>query len=158
MRAIWSFMDLRQRYWLRQSRGRYCCQRSIKLLLPNIIGQYLLYYMSNVYGSSTLVYGYIYCEILLNILLTFHVLKSWAWCYYCDVRYHSIPWVTFLSNNSTIWRYNSTIWCHNSSTMRTGNIEKYCLVNMVFLVSMHHYERSCDQVLTNQRWVFMFNI
>ncbi len=30
--------------------GQYCYQRSIKPILPDIIGQYLLYYMSNVYG------------------------------------------------------------------------------------------------------------
>ncbi len=30
-------------------------------ILTDILGQYLLYYMSNVYGSSTLVYEYIYC-------------------------------------------------------------------------------------------------
>ncbi len=35
--------------------------RSIKPILPDIIGQYLFYYMSDVYGSSTLVYGYICC-------------------------------------------------------------------------------------------------
>ncbi len=41
--------------------GQYCCQRSIKPILTDIIGQYLLYYISNVYGSSTVVYGYTYC-------------------------------------------------------------------------------------------------
>ncbi len=76
MRAIWRFMDISQ----------YCCQRSIKPILPDIIGQYMLYYMSNVYGSCTLVYGYIYCQILLNNLPTFPVLKSGAWCYYCEVK------------------------------------------------------------------------
>ncbi len=63
MRAIWSFMDLRQQYWPRLHLGQYCCRRSIKPILSDIIGQYLLYYMSNVYGSSTnlsLVYEYIY--------------------------------------------------------------------------------------------------
>ncbi len=32
-----------------------------KTHIAQIIGQYLLYYLSNVYGSSILVYGYIYC-------------------------------------------------------------------------------------------------
>ncbi len=32
-----------------------------KAILPHIIGQYLLYYMSNIYGSRTMIYGYIYC-------------------------------------------------------------------------------------------------
>ncbi len=32
-----------------------------KTHIPDIIGQYLLYYMSNVYGWCPLVYGYIYC-------------------------------------------------------------------------------------------------
>ncbi len=36
MRAIWSFMNRTQ------SRGQYCCRRSIKPILPDIIGQYLL--------------------------------------------------------------------------------------------------------------------
>ncbi len=52
MRAIWSFMDLRQQYWPRQSWGQYCCRRSITPILPDILGQYLLYYMSNVYNST----------------------------------------------------------------------------------------------------------
>ncbi len=51
---------------------------------------------------------------------------------YCDVRYHSSTWVTFLSTNSTIWDHNSTIWRHNSSTMMLNNMLWYCLVNMVF--------------------------
>ncbi len=32
----------------------------LKPILPDITGQHLFYYMSNVYGSNTLVYGYIY--------------------------------------------------------------------------------------------------
>ncbi len=71
--------------------GQYCCRRSIKPILPDIIGQYLLYYMSNVYGSSTLVYGYIYCYILLNVLLA-NIPCSTVWgmvliqcILYCDI-------------------------------------------------------------------------
>ncbi len=118
------FMDLRQQYWLRQSRGQYCCWRSIKPTLPNSIGQYLLYYMLNVYGWSPLVYEYIYCWYVFNNLLPFPVLQSVAWCYYCDIilsfyniRYHGSTRVTFLSNNSTIWH-------HNSSTMMRGQYWK----------------------------------
>ncbi len=57
MRALWSFMDLRHQYWPRQSWGQYCCRRSIKPILPTIIGQYLLYYSPDVYDWSTFVYG-----------------------------------------------------------------------------------------------------
>ncbi len=162
---MWSFMDLRQQYWPRWSLSQYCCWRSIKPILPDIIGQYLLYYMSNIYGSSPLVYGYIYCYILLNNLLSFPVLQSGAWCYYCDtilsycdVRYNGSTRVTFLSNNSTIWCHNSTIRHHNSKTMTIFNLGKYWLVNMVFWVSMHHYWRLCEQESTNQLWVFTFDI
>ncbi len=44
MRAILNVMD---------SRGQYCYRRSIKPILPDNIGQNLLYYMSNVYGTRT---------------------------------------------------------------------------------------------------------
>ncbi len=61
-------------------------------------------------------------------------------------------WILILLSN-----YN-TLCCHNSSTMMTGNIEKYWLVNIVFWISMHQYWRSCDQKLTNQLWLFTFDI
>ncbi len=51
---------------------------------------------------------------------------------YCDIRYHSSTWVTFLSNNSTIWHHISTRH-HNCSTMTTFNIGKYWLVNISIL-------------------------
>ncbi len=63
-----------------------------------------------------------------------------------------------LSNNNMLWCYNSTIWHHNSSTMMTGNIGKFWLVNMVFWVSMQQYWRSCDHESTNQLWLFTFDI
>ncbi len=40
--AIRCSMDLRQQYWQKQSRGQYCCQSSIKPILPRIINQKLL--------------------------------------------------------------------------------------------------------------------
>ncbi len=140
-------------FWGKNS-CQYCCRRSIKPILPNIIGQYKLYYMSNVCGWCPLVYGYIYCYIVFNNLLPFPVLQFGAWCYYSnitlsyyDLRYHESTsqqyqavremWmeghsqlglgstrVTFLSNNSTIWHHNSTIWHHNSSTMTRGQYWK----------------------------------
>ncbi len=122
------------------------------VLWTDIIDQYLLYYMSNVYGWHPLVYGYIYCQIVFNNLLPFPVLLSGAWCYYCDIilsyydiRYHdstsqqyqavrdiwkeghyqlglSSTKVTFLSNNSTIWCHNNTIWRHNNTIWRHNSI------------------------------------
>ncbi len=52
---------------------------------------FALLYVKCLQGSSTLVYGYIYCYILLNNLLTFPVLVYGATIVtsYCDVRYHS---------------------------------------------------------------------
>ncbi len=79
---------------------------------------------------------------LINKLLPFPVLHgAFNIMSYCDIRYHGSTWVTFLSNNGTICHTNNTIWCHNNSTMTRVSIGKYWLVNMVFWVSMHNYER-----------------
>ncbi len=65
----------------RQSRGQYYCWRSIKPILSNIRGQYLLYYMWNVYASSPFVYGYIYCQFVFNT--PYKILEMHSTCSNC---------------------------------------------------------------------------
>ncbi len=137
MRVIWSFMDLWQQYWPRQSWGQYCCWRFIKPTLPEIIGQYLLYYMSNVYSSNHFLFYSLghgvtivksYCRII-----TSNKIVAPEWHFY-----------------QTIVQYDVTIIQYNVTIIKPFNIGKYLLVNMVFGVSMHHYWGSCDQESTNQ--------
>ncbi len=77
MRAIWNFMGLRQQYWPRW--------RSIKPILPNIIGQYLLIicqmFMVQTHWSMD-IYNAIF-----SLIMYYHssVLQPGEWCYYCDI-------------------------------------------------------------------------
>ncbi len=132
-----------------------------KLIHPEIVRIEWFWPLGNSRNIATVTLDY-YCDIILNNLLTFLVLQSKAWWYYCDsycyVRYQCRTCVTFLTKNSTIWCHNSTIWCHNSSiwchnntiwhhnstiwchnsrTTITGNIKKYWLVIKIFWVTMH---------------------
>ncbi len=168
MRAIWCFMDLRQQYWPSQSRGQYCCRRSINPILPNIISQNLLYYMLNVYGWSPLVYKYTYYWNVFNNLLHFPVLHDVTIVTsYCPVITSDIMvapvwhfYQTIVQYDVTIVQFDITIVQYNVIIVAPwwkDNIWKYCAVNMVFWVSMHHYWKSCDQESTNQDWVFIFD-
>ncbi len=61
---------------------------------------------------------------------------------------------TIVQYDITIVQYDVTI----VAPWREDNIGKHCLVNMVFWVSMHYYWKSNDQEMTNQHWVFTFDI
>ncbi len=112
MRAICSFMDLRQQYWSKQCWSQYCCWRSIKPILPDILGQYLLYYMSHIYGPFKLVYGYIYyCKTII--------------CYDVTIVQYDItivaPWWQAILENFdwSIWYFESV--CNNTEGHVTMN-------------------------------------
>ncbi len=97
MRAIWSFMDLMQQYWLRQSRHQYCCRRSIKPILPDITGQYLFLIL------------YVKCLWFKVLDLWIHILLARLLIYYHSQLY-SLGMVLLLWHFcQTIVKYDGTI-------------------------------------------------
>ncbi len=124
--------------WLRWRRGHYFYRRSIKPILPDIIGQYLLFCMSNINGSthwfmdtyidrfSLIMY---YHSLLYNLGHDNTTLLSY--CYVrCNAR--SSPRVTFLSDNSTTSH-------HNRNAIITANI------GQVILSKYDHIGQVIDQ-------------
>ncbi len=113
MRAIWSFMDLRQQDWQAKPRS---------ILLLKIHKTHIARHHRSIITLLYVKCLWLLKPIIFNTLLPFPVLQSGARCYYCDIilsnyhdiRYHGSTRVTFLSSNTTIWSHNSTIWCHNS--------------------------------------------
>ncbi len=75
---IWTCDEGNMEFRLRQ----YCYWRSTKPILPNIKGQYLLYYMSMFMIEA---HWFMDTWIVFNNLLPFPVLRSGASCYYCDI-------------------------------------------------------------------------
>ncbi len=82
-----------------------------------MIGQYLLYYISNVYDSSPLVYGYIY--------------------YYCDII-SSYFYQTIAKYDITIVQYDVTIVVPRQQTILENIAQSVCYFESVCTITEGH--------------------
>ncbi len=139
MTAIWSFMDL-----TRWSRGQYCCWRYIIPILPSSI--FALLYVKCLWVKPIGLWIHTYI-VRLSLIIYYHSL-FYSLGHGATIVISYCPIMTSDTIVAPEWHFYQTIVQYDVTIVQDditivapwweNTIGKYCLVNMVFWVSMHY--------------------